>query len=386
MAEFHNASCMAGKRVLVVGLGESGSDIALAVAKVALSTALSTRAGPGYVIPRTLMGAPTDKDTNRIYHSVPRWIWGSKLIKGKHWLESLLVKWWPGEKDDFKVLAEARSINQQGKMSAMQRFGTKSASFVEAIVHHNALYKVGDFKLTEDAVVFEDGSVFKCDVIICATGFKVNFPWLPDDVNAVARYPRRLFKSTFHPCFGPRMAFAGFARPNLGAIPPIAELQARLFAQVVSGSVKLPSAQEMERVAAADDARILAQFPLDAPRVTALIDYLTLMDDLASLAGCAPPLCRLALTDFPAFVQVMSGPISGPQFRLFGPGSDPVAARQALMRLPTMPAVVLAYEGAILVVCKLLHSLCGLSAFRPVGICGGGKKWGEDDRMVERKR
>ena len=38
---------LAGKRVLVVGLGESGSDISLQAARVATATAISTRSGPG---------------------------------------------------------------------------------------------------------------------------------------------------------------------------------------------------------------------------------------------------------------------------------------------------------------------------------------------------
>lgn len=372
-AEYKRASELSGQRVLVVGLGESGSDIALAVSKVASATALSTQEGPGYVIPRTLMGAPTDMDTNRVYHSIPRWIWASRLIAGKKWMETVLARWRPGEQDDFEVLRRASSINAKRGKSAMQRFGTKTACFVEAMVHHGALYKPRIVRLNEDGAVFADGSAFECDVIICATGYKVDLPWLPPEVNAVACRPRQLYKHTFIPTYGARIAFAGFARPNLGAIPPLAEMQSRWFAQVISGAIALPSAKEMKAAAAADDARTLAQFSSDAERIGALTDYLTLLDDLAERVGCTPPLRRLALTEPTTWLKVMCGPLSGPQFRLVGPGAAPAEARAALALLPTMPALVLCFEVAVLLACKVLCAL-GLAQFRPVGLCGGGGK------------
>ena len=261
-AEHKCVSGLAGKRVLVMGLGESGSDIALAVAKVAAATALSTRSGPGYIIPRRAMGAPADLDTNRLYHSIPRWIWASRIIKGKVWLEEAIARWRSktGEArgdngDDFTVLKEAARINAERGRCVMERFATKNTSFVEAMLHHGALYKPGVERLTEDSVVFEDGSSFKCDVVICATGFKIDLPFLPAEIAALARTPRRLFKHTFVPALGSRIAFAGFARPNVGAVPPVAEMQARWFARVISGEVVLPTAKSMAAEAAEDDKR-----------------------------------------------------------------------------------------------------------------------------------
>ncbi len=369
-SEYKSADFAAGRHVLVVGLGESGSDIALEVAKVAKTTALSTRAGPGYVIPRTLMGSPTDMDTNRLYHSIPRWIFSMWVIRFKVWLENLLLLLWAVEKDDFDVLTEASCINVRRGKSVMHRYGTKNTSFIEAVKYHGASYKPGVVRLTEEAAVFDDGSTFECDVIICATGYKVDFPWLPSEINSVASRPRRLFKYTFLPELGSKLAFAGFARPNIGAIPPLAEMQARWFAQVVSGEAELPPAKEMEEEAAADEARTLSQFASDAPRIGGLTDYLTLLDDLAWRVGCQPPLCQLATTDLKTCLKVLCGPLSGPQFRLVGPGATPSEARRALARLPTMPVLVLAYEAIVLLCCKGVHML-GLEQFRPVGLCGG---------------
>lgn len=65
---------LAGRRVLVVGGGESGSDVSLLAARVASSCCMSMRSGPGYIIPRTTYGLPSDIDTSRAYHSLPRWL------------------------------------------------------------------------------------------------------------------------------------------------------------------------------------------------------------------------------------------------------------------------------------------------------------------------
>jgi cation diffusion facilitator CzcD-associated flavoprotein CzcO len=48
-----------GKRVLVVGAGETGSDVSLQVAKVASAACLSVRRGPGSLIPRVVYGSPS---------------------------------------------------------------------------------------------------------------------------------------------------------------------------------------------------------------------------------------------------------------------------------------------------------------------------------------
>jgi hypothetical protein len=55
--EYRNPAAYAGKRVLVVGLGNSGGEIALDLAGAGVSVALSVR-GPVNIIPRELFGIP----------------------------------------------------------------------------------------------------------------------------------------------------------------------------------------------------------------------------------------------------------------------------------------------------------------------------------------
>lgn len=62
----------AGKRVLVVGSGESGSDICNEISKYASATALAIRGKHGHLIPRKQAdGRVTDLNTNRCRYSNP---------------------------------------------------------------------------------------------------------------------------------------------------------------------------------------------------------------------------------------------------------------------------------------------------------------------------
>lgn len=69
---------MAGKRVLVVGLGNSGCDIACEVSRVAERTFLAVRRG-AHVIPKYLFGKPLDR-------LAPPWMWRYLPFRAFQWL------------------------------------------------------------------------------------------------------------------------------------------------------------------------------------------------------------------------------------------------------------------------------------------------------------
>jgi dimethylaniline monooxygenase (N-oxide forming) len=79
--------------------------------------------------------------------------------------------------------------------------------------------------------------VFKPDVVVYATGYKHSFPFLQDDYPSAADATCR---DIFHPS-DPTVAFIGFVRPGVGAIPPISELQSQLWNMVIRGALQPPS-------------------------------------------------------------------------------------------------------------------------------------------------
>jgi len=365
-AYYQNADKYKDKTVLVVGLGESGSDICLQIANVAKSSCVSSRRGPGYVIPRRSMGTVTDLDTNRCYHCIPRWLGGTFLLRGKTILEDFLLKRKNDKDDDLKLLAKVGEFNRKRGLPWQRRFGTKNTAFIEAMLYKNMLYKPDIDHFEENRVVFVDGSSFDCEMVLLCTGFAPRFPFLEEKISKEVCIMRNLYKNTFHPKFGTEIVWTGFARPGIGSIPPVAEMQARYVALIISGERQLPSVEEMNRIIQADSKRIIEQFIDDAPRIGALVDYLTLLNDLANLIECSPPLLKLFLIEPRVWFKVIFGPINGSQFRLVGPGAMPEHARQVMARMPTMPISVLAYEFIVALLCKSLF-LLGFKQFQTIG-------------------
>jgi hypothetical protein len=68
------------------------------------------------------------------------------------------------------------------------------------------------------------------------------------------------------------------------------------------------------------------------------------------------------------WAKVMFGPLNGAQYRLAGPGAEPVLARQILSCVPTMPWPVLAWEAMFLLGSKILYALGAGERFKPIGV------------------
>lgn len=74
------------------------------------------------------------------------------------------------------------------------------------------------------------------DVVVFATGFNFSFPFLPPDLQAKSGYRLRLYKHVFPPSLTrPTLAVVGFIS-GLGAIGPLAEMQARWATRVFKGA------------------------------------------------------------------------------------------------------------------------------------------------------
>lgn len=363
---FRRGGDFSGRRVLVIGLGESGSDICKEVAPVARASAVSTRSGPGYLISRYYRGLPSDLDTNRCYHSIPRWLCAKPITALKRTIEGWLLS----DHDDKGILEHASAINAQRGLSPFHRFGTKNTSFLEAVHRYGMAYKPDVTRFEPDAAVFADGTRFKCDTVIACTGYRAGFEFFSEDEKettlAIAD-SRRLYKHMFAPSVGTKLALIGFVRPGVGSIPPCAEMQARYLALVLSGQRHLPSRAEMEADVDHHTRLDFEQYPEDARRLPALTDYLRFMEQMAEVIDCQPLLRELFFRDPQTWFKVLFGPITGLQYRLRGPGSQPELAREALRKTPTMPRLVLLYEFALLLGCKALHSLGAGERYRPLG-------------------
>ena len=97
-------------------------------------------------------------------------------------------------------------------------------------------------KFEGKTVYFEDGTSQETDLIIYATGYKISFPFFNKDFLDVEDSNNlQLYKRVAHPEF-PGLYFLAFIQP-LGAIMPLAEIQAKWVSKIIKGELALPSKQ-----------------------------------------------------------------------------------------------------------------------------------------------
>ena len=228
------------------------------------------------------------------------------------------------------ILRMMGETNLRHPAGVYKTYGTKSSSFIEAIVEHGAVMKpqvrsIGPGK----RVVFTDGSEIEADILVCSTGFgPPNFTHLmpADSTDALlervlhdaSSSVRNLYKRSIHPELPDRLFWVGFARPQHGSIPPISELQARWLAASVSPCPAIPPARGIIRQDGSERRARRRGAARWRPR-----RYVFLINDLAHLLGAMPPFWRLLLHD-PAIVRPLAAIAA--QFRL------PVRARRGPRR------------------------------------------------------
>lgn len=115
--------------------------------------------------------------------------------------------------------------------------------------------------------------------IIQCTGYKQSFPFFPASYPTSDTTNIRNIISTADPT----IAFIGFVRPGVGAIPPIAEQQSMWYTSLILNKMPLPTKP--------GHYKLLPTSP--TPRIDYGVDYSTYMSILASDFGGAPSLSSL---------------------------------------------------------------------------------------------
>ena len=126
--DYKNADALRGKRVLVVGGGESGTDIALEISKVAARCWVSLRSSTGWLTPRKRGDTPADIATHRGVWGLPR-SYGPDFTKG-------LIDVEIGRNNpvsDAAVLLNRKVTNRLGVFGI---YGTKSFSLPTAMAEY----------------------------------------------------------------------------------------------------------------------------------------------------------------------------------------------------------------------------------------------------------
>lgn len=249
-----------GKKVMVVGGGNSAMDISSELSQKPLAETLfiSMRRGV-WVMPKYLNGQPADKAV------LPGWLptgIGRALARGA-------IKKAIGSMEDYGLpKPDHEPLNGHPSVSGefLTRVGCGDISPKGAID-----------RLDGDGVVFTDGSREAIDAIVWATGYNVSFPFfdLPELTPEENRFP--LFKRMVKPGFE-TLFFLGLAQP-LPTLVNFAEQQSKLVAACISGAYALPDIQEMERIITSDEKTHLGHF-YESARHTMQVDFNLYVADL----------------------------------------------------------------------------------------------------------
>ena len=168
-----------------------------------------------------------------------------------------------------------------------------------------------------------------CDVVLLATGYKVSFPFISQELVPTNGNKVELYKWMFVPNFkhAHTLAFISLAQP-IGALLPIGEMQSRWFAQLMANKTKLPDKKTMWKDIESKK-EFMKRF-YESDRHTIQVDWINFMDEVAKQFGAKPNLLKYFFTDPELWSALFFGPSLPYQYRLEGPHQW-AGAREAIL-------------------------------------------------------
>ncbi len=226
--DYRNPDAFRGKRVLVVGMGNSAMDITVDASAVSDGPVLLSARHGVHIVPKYLFGRPADA-TGAALVALP---WRIRQRVAETMLRLAV-----GTPESYGLPAPAGGL--------FQNHPTISDTILHRLTHGEVKPKPGIERFDGERVVFTDGSVEDVDVIVWATGYRVSIPflsqdWLGEDAEAMP-----LYKRVFH-LDDPTLAFVGLMQ-STGAALPVVEAQAKLAAAYLGGSYALPEQDQQQR-------------------------------------------------------------------------------------------------------------------------------------------
>jgi cation diffusion facilitator CzcD-associated flavoprotein CzcO len=243
-----------GRRVLVVGIGNSAVDIVSELSRkgVADRVLISTRSG-AWVMPKYVFGRPLDQ----VVHTIP-WLPMSLQRRAARLLPRLVS----GRMEDFGLPHPNHQF--------LEAHPTVSSELLLRLGSGDAVAKPDIAELQGDRVRFADGSVEPVDAIIWATGYRISFPFFDPEFISAPGNVVRLYKRMFKPGIDD-LAFIGLGQA-IPTIFPFAEVQAKLAARWLAGEWALPSVSDMEAEIRRDE-RIHLRHYASRQRHTMQLDF-----------------------------------------------------------------------------------------------------------------
>jgi len=259
--DYRTPEPFAGRRVLVLGIGNSACDVATECSRVAARTLLAMRRG-AHIVPRYLCGMPVDRLTRLPAAAIVPLRAQRCAVALLVWLAQGTVTRHGLPRPDHRLLSAHPTV---------------SDSLLGALDRGEITVKPAIDRFDGDRVCFADGVSERVDTVIYCTGYKISFPFLDPALAAVADNEVSLYHRVVPPRL-PGLYFIGLVQP-IGAIMPIAEAQSHWVADLLQGSAALPPEPDMDREITRYRARTARRY-VPTSRHTIQVDFLAYLREI----------------------------------------------------------------------------------------------------------
>jgi dimethylaniline monooxygenase (N-oxide forming) len=251
---YREPDILPGKRVLVLGLGNSATDIAVESSRIADATFLAARRG-AYVLPKYMNGKPIDEVSTPVVSMLP--------IAVQRFFSMRMLGVAAGDMTAYGLPKPDHKL--------FEAHPTVSSELLPRLGHGDIKVKPNIDRFSGGrAVRFVDGSEEEVDLVVYCTGYKMTFPFFRPEVLAAPDNRLPLYRRVAS-VERPGLYFVGFIQP-LGPIMPLAEAQSEWVADLLSGRAGLPPEAEMRKTIAAEEARQAKRF-VASKRHTVEVDF-----------------------------------------------------------------------------------------------------------------
>jgi dimethylaniline monooxygenase (N-oxide forming) len=251
---YREPDVLPGKRVLVLGIGNSATDIAVESSRIADKTFLAMRRG-AYVLPKYMNGRPIDEVSTPLISRLP--------LAVQRFFSARMLGIAAGGMTTYGLPKPDHKL--------FEAHPTVSSELLPRLGHGDIEVKPNIERFTGGRTVrFADGSEEEIDLVVYCTGYRMTFPFFDPEVLSAPDNRLPLYRRVAS-VERPGLYLIGFIQP-LGPIMPLAEAQAEWVADLLGDRAVLPAAAEMRREIAVEEAKMRKRF-VASKRHTVEVDF-----------------------------------------------------------------------------------------------------------------
>ena len=252
---------LTGKSIVVVGIGNTGCEIVCEIAEAGAGSVYLSARGGTWILPKWAGEEPAAAAAPMAHQDEPviaplSWLPASWRQPAFAKLVSIVLRRSAGERmRRFEELGLPRA-----PANPLAQRPTVNDGLLELLESGRISARPALAGFDGDSVRFADGRVERADVVICATGYNMTYPYLDEALVKPGTGDLHLFQGTMHP-ERHDLFFVGVSQP-MGAIWPMAEVHSRFVAALLTGRYALPAAKRIEK-----DARWILSRPFGSPAI-----------------------------------------------------------------------------------------------------------------------